>query len=57
MDGLAMAYLAVQQYTEACTVIDEAVMLLPTVVDAPNYAYLVESLANHRAEAQRGLGG
>ena len=53
MDGLAMTYLASKQYTQAMTVLQQALAALPEVASLPNYDYLQQSLTKHLEEAEK----
>ena len=55
VDGLVMTYLASKQYRQAAEVTEQALGELSTIADAPNYAYLLQSLNQHLAEARQGL--
>lgn len=54
MDGLAMTYIAWQKFDQAIQVLEQALAELPTVIDAPNYNYLDNSLHHHLEEARNG---
>lgn len=54
MDGLAMNYIAWQKFDQAIVVLEQALAELPTVIDAPNYNYLDNSLHHHLEEARNG---
>jgi len=54
VDGLAMVYLSSKQYAKAVALLDEAIAALPTIAHLPNYAYLHQSLHEHRAAAIQG---
>lgn len=54
MDGLAMTYLARQQYNDAVITLTNAIALLPEIVNTPNYNYLQQSLHEHLQQAQTG---
>lgn len=53
-DGLVMTYLASGQYEQASQVAEQALQELPKISDAPNYAYLFQSLTQHLGEARQG---
>jgi len=53
-DGLVMTYLASGQYEQASQVAEQALQELPKISNAPNYAYLFESLTQHLGEARQG---
>jgi tetratricopeptide (TPR) repeat protein len=55
MDGLAMTYIGWQKFDQAIFILHQALAELPTVVDAPNYSYLYDSLHKHWEEAHQGL--
>lgn len=55
MDGLAMSYIAWQRYDQALAVLDEAISMLPQIVNVPNYQYYHQSLTKHREDAQAKL--
>ncbi len=50
LDGLAKTYCLDQKYTASLQVIDEALIRLPTIIDAPNYNYLLNSIQMQRNE-------
>jgi tetratricopeptide (TPR) repeat protein len=54
MDGLAMTYIGWGKFDDAIRVLQQALTELPTVVDAPNYSYLCDSLHKHWEEAHQG---
>ncbi len=54
MDGLAMTFLARQQYDDAITTLTNAIALLPEIINAPSYNYLHHSLHEHLQQAQTG---
>lgn len=55
MDGLAMTYIGWKKFDQAIQVLHQALSELPTVMDAPNYNYLYNSLHLHLEEAYQGL--
>ncbi|MCE7983189.1 MAG: tetratricopeptide repeat protein [Caldilinea sp. CFX5] len=55
MDGLAMTYIGWKRFDQAIVALQQALIELPTVVDAPNYDYLYHSLHQHVEEAHLGL--
>jgi tetratricopeptide (TPR) repeat protein len=55
LDGLAMTYIAQQQYEKAITVLEAALASLPQVTAQSTYAYLFDSLTTHLRQAQQGL--
>lgn len=54
IDGLAMAYLAQKQFTQAVEVLEVALQDLPRIKAMPNYAYLSKSLNEHLQQAKAG---
>ncbi|MFN8441239.1 MAG: tetratricopeptide repeat protein [Caldilineaceae bacterium] len=52
VDGLAMTYLARQQYGDAIAVLTKAIAMLPEVTNTPNYHHLQQSLHEHLRQAQ-----
>lgn len=56
IDGLAMTYLAAEQYELAVRVLESALTMLTDIANTPNYAYLSRSLNEHLQEARRGQG-
>ncbi len=54
VDGLAMTYLARQEYDKATQILIQALADLPRIQNASNYDYLVNSLANHLQAAKEG---
>lgn len=55
MDGLAITYIGWEKYEQAIQVLQQALVELPTVADAPNYNYLYNSLHQHWEEAHQRL--
>lgn len=55
MDGLAMSYLAENQYDQAAKILDRAIGILPEIIHAPHYEYYKQSLNKHRQQAEAGL--
>lgn len=55
MDGLSMTYIGWKKFDQAIQVLQQALAELPNVSNAPNYAYLYNSLHQHLEEAHRGL--
>jgi Tfp pilus assembly protein PilF len=54
VDGLAMTYLSCQKYTQATTILEQALADLPRIREAPNYQYLQQSLTRHLVQAKEG---
>jgi len=54
MDGLAMVYIDSQHYQEAEKILHEIMESLPSIADAPNYPYLLQSVVHHLEECRRG---
>lgn len=54
VDGLAMTYLASLQYPSAILLLEQALIDLPRIQEAPNYHYLYKSLNDHLAQAKEG---
>lgn len=57
MDGLAMTYIGWQKFDQAIQILQQALVELPAVLDAPNYPYLFRSLHQHWEEAHKKLHG
>ena len=56
-DGLVMVYLAGGQSKQAIALAEQALHELAGMTNMPNYAYLLQSLTAHLAEARQGQGG
>lgn len=56
IDGLAIAYLAQDQFVQACEVLEAALQALPHIKTMPNYGYLLKSLNEHLQQARKGQG-
>lgn len=52
MDGLAMSYIAQRQFAKAIIVLEQALSMLPKIVDVPNYNYYYQSLTAHWQQAK-----
>ncbi|MFZ4658708.1 MAG: tetratricopeptide repeat protein [Caldilineaceae bacterium] len=54
VDGLAMTYLACQQYPRAIALLEQGLIDLAQIQEAPNYQYLHKSFNHHLAQAKEG---